>query len=429
MIFEATEQDQRLKWVFSSCKNGTWGAEPEGDGDVVCIRAADFDGRSGRLNDGERTLRYVDPETYERLGLQPGDIVLEKSGGGEKQLVGRTVLFEDKRPSVTSNFLARCRPAPGMDPSYVNYVLLALYNARGTFAHLKQSTGIQNLDLASYLNIRVCIPPLETQQRIARFLDEKTARIDRLIEKKRALLDRLAEKRQALITRAVTKGLNPDAPMKPSGIDWLGDIPAHWSLAALGYRYQVQLGRMLNAERADGENLKPYLRVFDVQWGKINIDKLPLMDFPLYAQERYRLCPGDLLVNEGGSYVGRSAIWRGELHECYYQKALHRLRPLHSSQDTAEFFYFVMEAATKNAVFVAGGNQTTIDHLTAEQLKHYRFGFPPIDEQTSISTYLRNALGEDKDAIDRIELSMQRLNEYRTALIAAAVTGQIGDLQ
>ncbi len=272
-------------------------------------------------------------------------------------------------------------------------------------------------------------PPLEIQRRIARFLDEKTAQIDGLIEKKRALLDRLAEKRQALITRAVTKGLNPDAPMKPSGIDWLGEIPAHWSLAALGYRYEVQLGRMLNAERADGENLKPYLRVFDVQWGKINTDNLPLMDFPPDAQERYRLCSGDLLVNEGGSYVGRSAIWRGELQECYYQKALHRLRPFHASRDTAEFFYFVMEAATKNAVFVVGGNQTTIDHLTAEQLKRYRFGFPPIDEQLSISNYLSNKLGDDQTVIDKVEFSIQRLNAYRSAIITAAVTGQIAELQ
>ena len=79
-------------------------------------------------------------------------------------------------------------------------------------------------------------PPIETQRRIAQFLDEKTARIDALIEKKRALLDRLAEKRQALITRAVTKGLDPDVPMKPSGIDWLGDIPAHWDIVAYPLR-------------------------------------------------------------------------------------------------------------------------------------------------------------------------------------------------
>ena len=230
MIFEPSDQEHRLKWVFSSCKNGAWGTEPDGRTDVVCIRAADFDGRLGRLNNGERTLRSIDPDTYEKLALRSGDVVLEKSGGGEKQLVGRAVLFDGEKPSITSNFLARCRPAPGMEPAFVNYLLLAIYNARGTFPHLKQSTGIQNLDLANFLNIRVSIPPLDTQRRIARFLDEKTARIDGLIEKKRELLDRLAEKRQALITRTVTKGLNPDAPMKSSGIDWLGDIPAHWEI-------------------------------------------------------------------------------------------------------------------------------------------------------------------------------------------------------
>lgn len=244
MIFQAHDQSQRLKWAFESCKNGAWGADPDGESDVVCIRAADFDGRLGRLNSGERTLRSVDRNIYEKLALRHGDIILEKSGGGEKQLVGRAVLFEGDEPSITSNFLARCRPSSSMEPAFINYLLLAIYNARGTFPHLKQSTGIQNLDLGSFLNIGVSIPPLETQRRIAWFLDEKTARIDGLIEKKRSLLDRLAEKRQALITRAVTKGLNPDAPMKPSGIDWLGDIPAHWGLVPFKWRCRVQSGQV-----------------------------------------------------------------------------------------------------------------------------------------------------------------------------------------
>ena len=82
-------------------------------------------------------------------------------------------------------------------------------------------------------NAFIAVPPLDTQRRNARFLDEKSAQIDGLIENKRALLERLAEKRQALITRTVTKGLNPDAPMKSSGIDWLGDIPAYWGIRGL----------------------------------------------------------------------------------------------------------------------------------------------------------------------------------------------------
>ena len=233
MIFKPSDQDERLKWAFSSCKNGAWGTEPDGESDVVCIRAADFDGRLGRLNNGERTLRSIDPETYGRLELRSGDIILEKSGGGDKQLVGRTALFDGKEPSITSNFLARCRPARRIDPAFVNYLLLAIYNARGTFPHLKQSTGIQNLDVASFLNIRVRMPALDTQRQIARILDCKTVRIDGLVAKKRELLDRLAEKRQALIARAVTKGLDHDASLKPSGIEWLGDIPVHWEVLPL----------------------------------------------------------------------------------------------------------------------------------------------------------------------------------------------------
>lgn len=268
-------------------------------------------------------------------------------------------------------------------------------------------------------------PPIDMQRRIARFLDEKTARIDALITKKRELLDRLAEKRQALITRAVTRGLDPDVPLKPSGVEWLGEIPAHWEVCAVGYRYEVQLGRMLNAERASGEHLKPYLRVYDVQWGQISVDDLPMMDFPPAAQQRYRLQPGDLLVNEGGSYVGRSAIWRGELEECYYQKALHRLRPLYRSRDTADFLYYVMEAATKNDVFAAGGNQTTIDHLTAEQLRRYRFPFPPLADQTAIVAQLNAALKRNDENGSLIQASIDRLTEYRAALITAAVTGKL----
>ena len=205
---EPSDQDQRLKWVFSSCKNGAWGTEPEGESDVVCIRAADFDGRLGRLNNSERTLRSVVPETYKKLALRSGDIVLEKSGGGEKQLVGRAALFFGETPSITSNFLARCRPAPGVEPIFINYLLLAIYNARGTFPHLKQSTGIQNLDLASFLNIRVRIPPLNMQQKIAWFLDENTVRIDMLIEKIRDSIARLEEYRSAQVTAAVTGQLS-----------------------------------------------------------------------------------------------------------------------------------------------------------------------------------------------------------------------------
>lgn len=272
---------------------------------------------------------------------------------------------------------------------------------------------------------RIALPPLSEQTSITSFLDRETGKIDVLVEEQRRLIELLKEKRQAVISQAVTKGLDPNARVKPSGVEWLGEVPEHWDVVPCGYRYEVQLGRMLNEERAQGDDLRPYLRVLDVQWHRINVDDLPVMNFPPQARQRYRLQPGDLLVNEGGSYVGRSAIWRGELDECYYQKALHRLRPRYHSRDTAEFLLCVMEMATKLGAFIAGGNQTTIDHPTAEQLRGQRFPFPPIEEQAAIAQFLGEANGRLEVLESEVTAAIELLRERRAALISAAVTGKI----
>ena len=124
------------------------------------------------------------------------------------------------------------RPSHAVEPRFLFYLLVS----KGFIDTITAETFGAKMPRADWEIVGhqpLPRPPLDTQRRIARFLDEKTVRIDGLIEKKRELVDRLAEKRQALITRAVTKGLNPDAPMKPSGIEWLGDIPAHWKLLPL----------------------------------------------------------------------------------------------------------------------------------------------------------------------------------------------------
>jgi type I restriction enzyme S subunit len=213
--------------------------------------------------------------------------------------------------------------------------------------------------------------------------------------------------------------------MKDSGVEWLGEVPEHWDVAAVGHKYSVQLGKMLDSAQQTGDHSKPYLRVADVQWDSINTNDLPEMDFPPHSQERYLLKAGDLLVNEGGSYVGRAAIWEEAIEECYYQKALHRLRAYQEVRDSTHFMYWLMEYATKTGVFIAGGNQTTIDHLTAEQLRKYRFGFPSLEEQFQIADYVRLATGKLLNLTKDAENLVKILQERRSALISAAVTGQI----
>ena len=426
MIFMPDEETEHLKWVFSSCKNGAWGAEPDGKTDVVCIRAADFDGRLGRLNGRERTLRSVDAKTFEKLALRRGDVILEKSGGGEKQLVGRAAIFDGNEPSITSNFLARCRPAPGMEPAYVNYLLLAIYNGRGTFPHLKQSTGIQNLDLASFLTIGVRIPSLHTQGQIARFLDEKTARIDGLIDKKRALLDRLAEKRQTLITRAVTKGLNSDAPMKLSGIDWLGDIPAHWEIRGLTKCTSRIDYRGATPEKSSSGIFLVTAR--NIKNGQIDYEAskeyVPEETYE-YVMRRGKPNLGEVLFTTEAPLGEIARVDRIDI------ALAQRIIKFSSSlvDLTNDYLAYWMYSPAFRADVVSRATGSTALGIKASKIIELRCLLPPKHEQAEISKFLDLDAVARNEAVSEIQTSVEHLVEYRSALITAAVTGQLAELR
>ena len=280
-----------------------------------------------------------------------------------------------------------------------------------------------NLNTDTIGDIYVPLPQPAEQRATVQFLDRETARIDGLVERKERLIELLQEKRTALITRAVTRGLDPNVPMKDSGVEWLGEIPVHWCIAPVYARYEVALGKMLDAKGVTGKSSGKYLRNVDVQWDSVNVEDLPEMDFPPSVRNRYLLRPEDLLVCEGGE-VGRTAIWGGELDECFYQKAIHRVRPWFDSE-IPRFFYFLMYGLAKRGVFTAGGNPNTINHLTAVQLRHYRLPFPATGEQRAIAAFLDRETARIDALIAKIRQAINNLKEFRSALISAAVTGKI----
>jgi len=267
------------------------------------------------------------------------------------------------------------------------------------------------------------VPSYQEQLIINSFLDNETAKIDALITEQEKLITLLQEKRQAVIFQAVTKGLNPDAQMKDSGVEWLGEVPKHWNTAALNYRYDVALGKMLDEKQISGKHLAPYLRNIDVQWGKINTEDLPEMDFKEEERERFSLKPDDLLVCEGGD-IGRCAVWTAPIVICYYQKALHRLRP-RTDFDSPYFLFYVLYTAAKLGVFSAIGGKATIVHLPAEVFRRHRFPFPPYMEQQSIVDYLDVERAKIDALISESQKAVDLLKERRASLISAAVTGKI----
>lgn len=195
-------------------------------------------------------------------------------------------------------------------------------------------------------------------------------------------------------------------------------LPSGWSTPPIYARFSVQLGKMLDEKQIKGNMLAPYLRNTDVQWDSINVANLPEMDFSEEDREKFSLRKGDILVCEGGE-VGRTAIWNGELELCFYQKALHRLRPITQHDEPNFFRYFMHMAFTQN--WFSQSTASTILHLPAEKLRNVRYPAPPVHVQKSIACFLDRETAD----IDALIAAKQRLldlmAEKRRAIVAEAV--------
>ncbi|NEI57971.1 restriction endonuclease subunit S [Rhizobium leguminosarum] len=307
-----------------------------------------------------------------------------------------------------------------------------LWHRRADLVALSTGGGQPNLSQQDIREERALCPPLETQQRIARFLDEKTARIDGLIEKKRALLDRLAEQRQALITRAVTKGLKPDAPMKPSGIDWLGDIPAHWEMKRLRFLLN---GGTLNGLYKSKEEFDPEGVPF-VQMGEAfrspvfsggTEDRVVTSD---EEKGKWGLRDGDFLIARRSIVFegsGKSAMVVGVQEPHLFESSMIRIRPSNPSDHSAFLSHFFQSCAGR-ASFLAVTKRVTISGIDSQQLKSVHIPVPPGSEAREIAAICETH-ERDAERVEReISTSIAQLAEYRSALITAAVTGQVADL-
>ena len=284
-------------------------------------------------------------------------------------------------------------------------------------------SGFNRLYTPDFGAVPAVIPPLPEQAAIVRFLDYVDRRIRRYIRAKQKLIKLLEEQKQAIIHRAVTRGLDPNVRLKPSGVEWLGEVPEHWEVAALRHKYSQVLGKMLDTKRITGDHSLLYLRNTDVQWDKINVEELPTMDISEGEYERYTVRVGDLLVCEGGD-VGRSAIWLGQLDVCGFQKALHRLRPRAATRGVPRFMLYALQSATKRGAF-DDGHISTIAHLTGDKLRAHRFPFPPMTEQLAIAQFLDACLADIGHAEQVAHSEISLLREYRTRLIADVVTGKL----
>jgi len=309
--------------------------------------------------------------------------------------------------------------------SNMNIPRLMFYFALSIYAELnKLGTGSTYMAVTvdNVKNITIPKINIEDQKQIAKYLDHKTAQIDSLIEKKKRLIEFLREERTAVINQAVTKGLDPNVPMKDSGIEWLGEIPAHWEVKRLKYLAEVVLGKMLTPEDKGGYNLKPYLRAKNLTWLKVDAEDIKEMWFSDAELKQYRLVKNDLLVSEGGE-VGRTCIWNDEIPECYIQNSVNRVRFFKNL--LPKYFLYLFLIYGYKGHFDAVVSRVSIAHLTKEKLVDISFIAPTLNEQENIVYTIENEITRIDTIISKSEKEITLLQEYRTALISEVVTGKI----
>ena len=271
-------------------------------------------------------------------------------------------------------------------------------------------------------------PSIPEQMAIAAFLDRETAKIDGLVARKERLIELLQEKRAALITCAVTKGLDPNAPMRDSGVDWLGEIPAHWDVKPLKSISDLQTGLTLGKRyKAEAMTTRPYLRVANVQDGYLALDDVAEVEVPVRDVRRFELRMGDVLMTEGGDFdkLGRGHVWTEQLTQCLHQNHIFAVRP-RPSVLTSHFLALVMSSMYGRAYFTATSKQSTnLASTNSTKLRNLPIPLPGLDDQVEITGWIHRETAKIDVLIAKISHAIDHLKEFRIALISAAVTGKI----
>ena len=349
----------------------------------------------------------------------PGDIAYNKMRAWQG-----AIGMSEFRGIVSPAYIVQ-RPRKGLNHRFLHYLLRTPMFAKEAE---RWSYGIASdmwsLRPQHFKMIYACVPPLPEQRAITRYLDHVDRRIQRYIEAKEQLIALLQEARQSIIQRAVTRGLDPDVPLKPSGVNWLGKVPAHWEVRRLRYLIDKDLTYGANAAAEYDDPTWPrYLRITDFATdGTLRDDTF--RSLPPEIAKDYLVQPGDLLLARSGATVGKAFLVTSEIDQACHAGYLIRARPKHSLIEPKFLFSFTQSSAFtnwKDSTFII----STIQNISAEKYANLTVPTPPFEEQERIVSHLDQTTATIDNAIENARSQADRMAEYRASLIAHVVTGKL----
>lgn len=382
----------------------------------------------------------IDPKRLEQVVIendevqncvQKGDLFFMMSSENYDDIGKSTILTYDLGECYLNSFCKGFRISKeNIEANFLNYLLLSKTLRNRLIVEANGFTRI-NLKMEKVNDLEVFLPPLATQQTIANYLDTKTTQIDTLIAKKQELIKCLKEERTAIINQAVTKGINPKVKLKPSGIEWLGDIPTHWEVKKLKYLLAEKKGALKpgpfgsdlkNSDLVINGDYKVYTQrnVIDNDF-KVGEDFIAEDKF--FDLKVFEVTTNDILLTTRGT-IGKSSIvpkdfQKGIIHPCLIKIQLDNKKILN---DYLQMYFneasFFLENVKLNS------NSTIIDVIYGNTLKEITLPLPTIIEQSEILKTLQTQTTQIDHTIQRIEKEIELIQEYKIALINEVVTGK-----
>ena len=363
---------------------------------------------------------HCDLERYEQdpyIQLQNGDLLLTKDG-----TIGKIALVQglgdDEKATLNSGVFV-VRPLNNGFTTEFYFWLLESTVFKKFFDYFKTGSTIVHLYQDTFVNFSYASPPLSEQTQIANFLDQETAQIDTLIGKQQTLIKLLKEKRQAVISHAVTKGLNPNAPMKDSGVEWLGDVPEHWDVTKFSHCAQIRNG-LVDPKAPDFKNLVLYApNHIEKGTGKIVYKETAVEQGA--DSSKYLCYKGEVIYSKIRPALAKVAICEEETALC--SADMYPINAVNGLDNRFLYFFMLSDNFTKAAIL--DSDRVAMPKINRESLSDYRLPVPSVVEQMAICKFIANQNTKLEELESKATKAIQLMQERRTALISAAVTGKI----
>ena len=368
------------------------------------------------------------PESFNTYQIvKNGDIILRLTDLQNDKRSLRVGLVKEKG-IITSAYL-KLSANQHIDPRFA-YRLLHSYDTTKVFYGMGGGLR-QSMKFEDFKRLPILLPSKDEQTQIANFLDHETTKIDHLIEKQQQLIELLKEKRQAVISHAVTKGLDPNVPMKDSGVEWLGEVPEHWKVAPI----KRIINLMEQGKSPECENIPAtsdqwgVLKTSCVNNGVFHANQNKALPENIKPHTQYQVKAGDVLMSRASgsiNLIGSVALVPENVQENLLLSD--KIFRIHLSKDCDSRFFTLLLATPYMRTLIEraiSGAEGMANNITKTAILEFISAIPPLDEQLQLVVYLNQKIETFNSLIEKSSRAIEVMQERRTALISAAVTGKI----